>query len=146
MEEKHPKVRAIPNHDFDTYLAEVAIRMLEPTSTHYNKMDHFKKLKYNSGKTWSIKKVRQGFILIHVLILIESYLKFINKALLKTAIQICNHSVIPGRSLMQLQDPVNRRKYHYSSMNLPFQKKFCSTLSYEVFDKALRRYSNKKGF
>ena len=47
--EKHPKVRAIPNHDFDTYLAEVAIRMLEPTGAHYNKMDHFKKLKYNSG-------------------------------------------------------------------------------------------------
>ena len=48
--EKHPKVRAIPIHDYDTYLADVALKMFETTGTHYSKMDHFKKLKYNSGR------------------------------------------------------------------------------------------------
>ena len=49
-QEKHPKVRAISNHDYDTYLAEVALKIFETQGIQYHKMDHFKNLKYNSGE------------------------------------------------------------------------------------------------
>ena len=58
-QEKHPKVRAISNHDYDTYLAEVALKIFETQGIQYNKMDHFKNLKYNSGK---LKEVLWCFI------------------------------------------------------------------------------------